>query len=83
MSENAEVYVIDPTGIGNKFNPLHGRETEDDLYDSAKHLLYEPNERDPVFTQRATKMLQQLFIAAKEEERRAEKDGREPIAPLP
>ena len=42
MSENAEVYVIDPTGIDNKFNPLQGRETEDDLYDSAKHLLYEP-----------------------------------------
>src|SRR3954452_5448470 len=77
------VFVIDPTGVGNKYDPLQGRETEDDLYDSAKHLLYEPNERDPVFTQRATKMLQQLFIAAKEEERRAKKEGRKVLAPLP
>src|SRR3954469_9019323 len=38
MSADARVYVIDPTGIGNSFNPLQGRETEDDLYDSAKHL---------------------------------------------
>src|SRR3954447_15987806 len=82
-SKYGRVFVIDPTGVGNKYDPLQGRETEDDLYDSAKHLLYEPNERDPVFTQRATKMLQQLFIAAKEEERRAKKDGRKALAPLP
>jgi type IV secretion system protein VirD4 len=59
------VYVIDPTGIGNQYNPLQGRETEDELYASAKYLLFEPNEGEGrVFTDRAIKMLTQMFLAA-------------------
>jgi type IV secretion system protein VirD4 len=67
-----KVYVIDPTGIGHQYDPLKGRETEGELYSSAKHLLYEPNEGDGIaFTQRATKMLALLFLAAREENRKA------------
>jgi type IV secretion system protein VirD4 len=61
-----DVYVIDPTGIGHRYDPLSARNTETELYSSAKHLLYNPNDKDgAVFTERATKMLTQLFQAAK------------------
>ena len=67
------VYVIDPTGIGHRFDPLHGKQTEDELYSLASHLLFEAEERERIFTQRATVMLTQLFLAAQGEG----------IAPLP
>ena len=61
------VYVVDPiAGVGNQYDPLHGRDTEDKLLSSAKHLLFEPHEGDGiVFRQRAEKMLTQLFRAAR------------------
>jgi type IV secretion system protein VirD4 len=63
-----KVLVIDPTGVGHAFDPLEGRLTEDKLYSSAKHLLFEPREGDGlIFTQRAAKMLTQLFLGAREE----------------
>src|SRR5918912_1112419 len=74
------VYVIDPEGVGNQFDPLYGRYTERQLYAAAKYLLYEAGERDPIFIQRAIKMLTQLFSAAREENRQA---GREKYRLLP
>ncbi len=69
-----EVYVIDPTGIGHCFDPLHGKQTEDEFFSSAAHLLFQADEGDGrIFTQRATDMLTQLFLAARVEG----------IAPLP
>jgi len=62
-----EVYVIDPRGVGHSYDPLESRSNEDQLYSAATRLLYKPNERDPIFTQRATTMLQQLFLAARKE----------------
>src|SRR5581483_7991516 len=61
-----EVYVIDPTGVGHRYNPLLEKKTEDDLLSAASHLLYQADEGDGrIFTQRATVMLTQLFAAAK------------------
>ena len=62
-----DVYVIDPTGVGHAFDPLKGKQTEDELYASASHLLFEADERERIFTQRATDMLTQLFLAARAE----------------
>ena len=63
-----KVYVIDPTGRGNRFDPLLGKQTEDELLSSATHLLYKPDEGEgAIFTQRATVMLTQLFLAARNE----------------
>jgi type IV secretion system protein VirD4 len=59
------VYVIDPTGVGHCYNPLQGKHTEDEFLSAAKHLLYQPDERDKVFTQRSIGMLSRLFSAAK------------------
>jgi type IV secretion system protein VirD4 len=60
-----KVFVIDPTGVSHCFDPLQDRRTEDALVSAATHLLYEPDERDKVFTQRAITMLTQVFLAAR------------------
>jgi type IV secretion system protein VirD4 len=68
------VFVLDPTGVGHAFDPLLGKHTEDELFSSATHLLFRPDEGDgAIFTQRATVMLTQIFLAAR----------REGSAPLP
>ncbi|HYU73443.1 MAG TPA: type IV secretory system conjugative DNA transfer family protein [Ktedonobacteraceae bacterium] len=60
------VYVIDPTGVGNCFDPLSGKYTEDALYSAATQLLFTPDEGDgAIFTQRASVMLTQMFLAAR------------------
>jgi type IV secretion system protein VirD4 len=67
-SSLGDVYVLDPTGVGHCFDPLSGKQTEDELYSSAAHLLFKPDEGEgQIFTQRATVMLTQLFLAARSE----------------
>ena len=43
------VFVSDFQGFGNAYNPLHDKTTEDALYSQAVRLLYETNERDPIY----------------------------------
>jgi type IV secretion system protein VirD4 len=61
------VYVLDPTGVGHAYDPLQGKTSEDALYASAVHLLHQAEERDQIFTQRATTMLACIFAAGKRE----------------
>jgi type IV secretion system protein VirD4 len=65
------VFCLDPEAVGNQFDPLHGRTTERQLYAAAKYLLYEAGERDPIFIERGMKMVTQLFLAARVENRLA------------
>ena len=77
-----KVFVIDPTGIGHRFDPLAGRVSEAKLYAAAKHLLHESHEGEGVvFTQRATKMLTQLFLAGLVEQQRAGEDATASLLP--
>ena len=69
-----KVFVIDPQGVGHQYDPFYGRMTEDKLYSSAKHLLFDPNDREAIFTQRASKMLTQIFLAARIENKAAGKE---------
>src|SRR3954468_7193820 len=63
------VYVIDPTGVGHRFDPLAGRTSEDQLLSSAYHLLFHTEEGEGrIFTERAIVMLTQLFLAARLED---------------
>src|SRR6266700_5856195 len=65
-SSLGDVYVLDPTGVGHAFDPLLGKNSEDELYSAASHLLFNPREGEGlIFTQRATAMLTQLFLAAR------------------
>jgi type IV secretion system protein VirD4 len=61
------VYVFDPQGYGNTYDPLHGKTTEDALYSQAVRLLYEPTERDPIYAQRASEMLACIWLGARME----------------
>jgi type IV secretory pathway TraG/TraD family ATPase VirD4 len=61
-----KVFLFSPSeGAGDTYDPLDGIESERKIYSLAKHLLYVPNEKEPAFTERATKMLTQLLFAAK------------------
>jgi len=60
------VYVFDPSGVGDRFDPLAGKTTEDELYAAATQLLFSPTEGDgKAFTDRAINMLTQLFLASR------------------
>jgi type IV secretion system protein VirD4 len=60
------VFVIDPSGVGHRFDPLASRHGEDGLYSAAVSLLVDPDESDgKIFTQRAVAMLSSLFGAAR------------------
>lgn len=61
------VFVLDPTGVGHRYDPMSGKQTEDALYSAATHLLFQADERDQIFTQRAIGMLAAIFAAAKKE----------------
>jgi type IV secretion system protein VirD4 len=62
------VLVLDPTGVGHRFDPLADRHTEDDLYRMAQDLLHVDGEGDgQAFTERAAAMLCAVFLAAKRE----------------
>src|SRR3954447_18311102 len=66
-AKKGKVFVIDPIAkVGHRYDPLQGKHTEMELYNAAKHLLYDPHEKDVIFTQRATKMLTLLFVAVEE-----------------
>jgi type IV secretory pathway TraG/TraD family ATPase VirD4 len=45
-------------GKGNTYDPLDGITSERKIYSLAKHLLYVPNEKEPAFTEWATKMFE-------------------------
>ena len=69
------VYRFDTRGYGNPYDPLQGKQSEDELYAIAKQLMYEPNEGDgKAFTQRGTKMLTIVFLAGREANRQAEQE---------
>lgn len=62
------VYVIDPTGYGHRYDPLQNKQTEDELFACATRLLFHADEGEgAIFTQRAIAMLTQLFLAARAE----------------
>ncbi|MCA1600931.1 MAG: type IV secretory system conjugative DNA transfer family protein [Acidobacteria bacterium] len=62
------VFVVDPTGVGHRYDPLLGKQTEDEIFSSATHLLFKPDEGEgAIFTQRATVMLTQVLLAARAE----------------
>jgi len=63
--EFSDVYSLDFQGGGNRFDPLLGKHTADDFYAVAQLLLYEPNEREPSFTQRGIEIVKLLFLAAR------------------
>lgn len=65
-SKLGKVFVVDPTGIGNRHDPFLGKYTEDELLSAATQLLFSPHEGEgKIFTQRAALMLTQILLAAR------------------
>jgi type IV secretion system protein VirD4 len=60
-----KVFCLDPTGVGHRYDPLEGRVTEDQLYASAHHLLFQAHETDKIFTERAKSMLTLMLLGAR------------------
>jgi type IV secretion system protein VirD4 len=62
------VYVINPVaGVGHRYDPFEGRYSERALGTLAHHLLFDPQDHDPIFFKRAKKMLTQMCRAARME----------------
>jgi hypothetical protein len=40
------VFVVDPRGVGHQYDPLRNSTVEDELYEAAKNLLYDPKEAE-------------------------------------
>src|SRR6266702_644435 len=59
------VYVLDSTGVGHRYDPLKGKASDAAVYSSAAQLLFQADEREPIFPQRATVMLACIFAAAR------------------
>src|ERR671919_374395 len=67
-SKLGKVYVIDPTGVGHRYDPTAGKYTDLELKAIAKGLLFKPEETDEIFTQRGIRMLTPIFHAAAREQ---------------
>jgi type IV secretory pathway TraG/TraD family ATPase VirD4 len=52
-------------GLGNQYDPLQGHSSERELHKLAKHLVYDPNDKDTIFSERGAKMVTQIFLAAR------------------
>src|SRR3954452_12435977 len=61
-----KVFVIDPSGVGHRYDPLQGKHSEDALLSVATNLLHRPDEGEAqTFTRRPPNMLTQLFLGAR------------------
>src|SRR3954454_13765350 len=81
-AQDGPVFTIDPNGFGDRYDPFAGRHTYKDLKSAAAQLLYDPQEKDPIFTKRATVMLTQLLVASKIELELAAPEDKASFAPL-
>jgi type IV secretory pathway TraG/TraD family ATPase VirD4 len=52
-------------GLGGQYDPLQGHTSERELHKLAKHLVFDPNDKETIFNERAAKMLTQLLLAAR------------------
>ena len=83
-SQFSDIYVIDPNGFGNRYNPLSGKTNHKDLLAAAFSLLRRYGDSEGlIFFERGSVMLQQILIAALIEAEEARKLGQPVLAPLP
>ena len=51
-------------GLGDQYDPLQGHTSERELHKLAKHLVYDPHDKETIFSERGAKMVTQIFLAA-------------------
>ena len=57
-------------GLGDQYDPLQGHTIDRELHKLAKHLVYDPHDKETIFSDRGAKMVTQIFLAAIELEER-------------
>ena len=61
-SRMGRVFTVSIGHLANRFDPLEGRTTEQQLYDSEFHLMAKPREKDLYCMYRATRMGQKAQV---------------------
>ena len=57
-------------GLADQYDPLQGHTSDRELHKLAKHLVYDPHDKETIFSDRGAKMVTQIFLAAIELEQR-------------
>src|SRR5687767_15507634 len=77
LASKGRLITIDLSqGLADQYDPLQGHTSDRELHKLAKHLVYDPHDKETIFSERGAKMVTQIFLAAlKLEERK--------VRPLP
>src|ERR687894_1251484 len=66
LASRGRLITIDLSqGLGDQYDPLQGHTSERELYKLAKHLVYDPHDKETIFSDRGAKMVTQIFLAAR------------------
>src|ERR687894_3242685 len=66
LASKGRVITIDLSqGLGGQYDPLQGHIKDRELHKLAKHLVYDPNDKETIFSDRGAKMVTQIFLAAR------------------
>src|SRR5918995_1224879 len=66
LATRGRVITIDlAQGLGNQYDPLQGHTSVRELHKLAKHLVYDPQDKETIFSDRGAKMVTQIFLAAR------------------
>src|SRR5688500_16858953 len=67
LASNGRLITIDLSqGLADQYDPLQGHTSERELHKLAKHLVYDPHDKETIFSDRGAKMVTQIFLAALE-----------------
>ena len=67
LATSGRLITIDLSqGLGDQYDPLQGHTSERELHKLAKHLVYDPHDKETIFSERGAKMVTQIFLAALE-----------------
>jgi len=65
LESRGRVITIDLSqGLGEQYDPLQGHTIDRELHKLAKHLVYDPHDKETIFSERGAKMVTQIFLAA-------------------
>src|SRR5918999_224542 len=71
LESRGRVITIDLSqGLGGQYDPLQGHTKDRELHKLAKHLVYDPNDKETILSVRGAKMVTKIFLAAIELEER-------------
>src|SRR5918995_1935181 len=65
LESRGRVITIDLSqGLADQDDPLQGHTSDRELHKLAKHLVYDPHDKETIFSDRGAKMVTQIFLAA-------------------